>query len=107
MALQVTPANFRAELARLRLGRDDVCPLIDMNRNTFNMFVNEYRPLQHWAAHNIGVGINKAAGRMIFDVDMSIGLLHPKFGRKPNREQAAPAKPRIRRHKKRDTADYY
>lgn len=101
MALQPTPANFRAEMARQRLTRDDVCPLIGMNRNTFNMYLNEYRPLQRWAAHNIGVGINRATGRKLIDVDESIGLLSARFGRKPHTQVPAAPKPRQKRHRRR------
>lgn len=70
-----TAPNFRSEMARFRLSRNQVCNVIGMNPNLLTMYLNEGRPLSVWAAHNIGYGINRKTGRMIFDVDMKRGIL--------------------------------
>jgi hypothetical protein len=99
MALQPTPENFRAEIARFYLTRADVCEPIGMNLNTLTMYVNGVRPLTGWAAHNIGYGINKATGRQLIDVNMARGVLRSPVGRRPYADTPAAPKPRQRRHR--------
>lgn len=99
MALQPTPENFRAEIARFGLTRADVCESIGMNVNTLTMYVNGVRPLTGWAAHNIGYGINKATRRQLIDVNMGRGVLRPTVGRKPYASTPAAPRPRRRRHR--------
>ena len=83
MPLICTPENFRAEFARFKLTRESLCRHIGMHRNTFSMFMNGVRPLQGWAAHNIGLAFNIETGKKLFDVDESVGLRKGRAGRKP------------------------
>lgn len=75
MRLPLSAPNFRAELARHKISREAVCDLIGMHPNQLSNFVGGYRTIPFWAAHNIGYGINRTTGVMIFDVDMSQGVL--------------------------------
>lgn len=82
--------NFRSELARHRLSREDVCSLIGMHVNLFSMYRTRRRKLSSWAAHNIGYGINLATGLPVFDVDMERGLMVPS--RRPDGTDGARAR---------------
>jgi hypothetical protein len=100
--LPPTAENFRTEMARYKLKREDVCSLIGMNANLLTMLLNEGRPMPHWAAHNIGYGINRATGQLIFAVSMVDGLLRPTRRpphRDPRRSVVLPTKPRRRRRR--------
>jgi hypothetical protein len=77
MALAPTPENFRAEIARHLLSRRVICQVIGMNPNLFSQFVSGTKPLQGWAAHNIGIGINAVTGLKLIDVDMARGVVEP------------------------------
>ena len=91
MALAPTPENFRAEIARYSLSRNELCSLIGMHPDVWSRFVTGRRPLQGWAAHNIGWAINTATGRYLIDVTKGVGVLPaPRSGRsagwnRPNR----------------------
>lgn len=77
MAVAPTPDNFRAEIARRNLRRAELCVLIGMNPTAWSQFVSGTRPLQGWAAHNIGFAINTACKLKVIDVDMEIGVRTP------------------------------
>jgi hypothetical protein len=102
MALHPTAENFRSEIARWRLRREDICQHIGMNHNTMTMYVNGVRPLADWAAHNIGLGINRATGRRLFNVDESLGVRHYTPGRRSSSGFRAKAR-RKNRSKRRQT----
>lgn len=82
MALAPLPENFRSEMARHRLKRLDVCSVIGMNPSMLSAYLTGDRPLSGWAAHNIGFGINVAAGMRLLDVDMNRGVIAVKPGRR-------------------------
>ena len=82
MALAPLPENFRSEMARYRLKRADVSQHIGMNTSLLSSYLTGSRPLSGWAAHNIGFGINVAAGVRAIDVDMNRGVIVVKPGRR-------------------------
>jgi len=61
-----TPDNLRAEMARHHVTRAAIGQRIAMHVNLLSMYLTGHRPLQSWAAHNIGCAINDLAGCYVF-----------------------------------------
>lgn len=93
--------NFRTEIARHRLTREAICDPIAMHPNLLSMYVNEVRELTHWAAHNIGYGINYVLRTRVFDVNMSLGVVKPPSTRRRNPDSVRlPVEKRRRRRRR-------
>lgn len=71
--IQPSLPNFRAEIARYKISRADICAHIDIHPNQLSNLLGGKRPISFAAAHNLGYAINKATGLQIFNVDMSAG----------------------------------
>lgn len=76
--IEPTPENFRSEMARHRLTRQEIGKIIAMNTNMLTMYLNRGRTLSPWATHNIAYGINRLTSRRIFNINMSLGVLPPR-----------------------------
>lgn len=81
MYLRGDPASYRAEMARHGITRTELADQIGMNRQQLSMLLAGSRPMRAWAAHNIGLGINRLVGRPIFDVADDLGVLPANHGR--------------------------
>lgn len=80
---KLTAENFRVEMARHRLSREEVCTPISMHVNELSLYLNGQRELVSWARHNIGWAINTVLGEEVFPVDMDAGPIIPRRGRPP------------------------
>lgn len=83
MALHPSSENLRAELARFMIRQYEITEVIGMKQSMLSDFLTGRRRLTGWAAHNIGWGINHVTGKQLLAVDMELGLLKPKKGRRP------------------------
>lgn len=100
-AITPTAEHFRMEIARFQLRRNDICEVIGMNPNLLTHFVTEARTLPFWAAHNIAYGINVVTGKMIFNVQMDLGVLKPKRQPRPRQPRDPRASVRLPTPKRR------
>lgn len=68
--LAPTAENFRVEMARYRLKREEVCSVINMNLNLLSMYVSGTRKMSKDTTNDIAYAINKITGQPIFFVDV-------------------------------------
>lgn len=73
--LDPSPENIRAEMARYRITRPELCDRIGMHHNTFSNYVGGHRRMPKWAEHNICYTINEITGRRVFNIDMTKELM--------------------------------
>lgn len=73
-----TPMNLRSAMARYRIKRADIQAIINMNQNLMTMYLTGVRPIKPWAAHNIGLAINRLTGKPLFRVNDELGVVAPQ-----------------------------
>ncbi|TXH08075.1 MAG: XRE family transcriptional regulator [Hyphomicrobiaceae bacterium] len=76
----VTAEMVRVEMARHMITRAALAREIGMDRSVLSSFCSGKRMLTTWSRHNIGLGMNRLTGLMIFDVDMAKPYVKPKPG---------------------------
>lgn len=76
----VTAEMVRVEMARHMITKTALARETKMDRSVISSYCTGSRRMTTWARHNIGLGINRLTGLMIFDVDMSLPYQKGKPG---------------------------
>jgi len=68
--LEPTASNFRAELARHRLRKEDVASIANMHPTAFSNYLVEQRTMTQQAAERIASAINASVGYPLFSTEL-------------------------------------